>query len=549
MFLHITIHTERVFMITDLKFILYARKSTEGDDKQIQSIENQIKEMRRVAKAYNLNVVRELEPEKKSAKTPDKRPVFKQMVRLINRGEANAVLTYHVDRLSRNAQENGVIAQLMDDKKLKVIQTANSRYDEGDGLAYDLEASMSRKFSKDLSYKVAWGMSLKIAKGGIAGPSPQGYLNDKLHKTIKVDKVRFPLVRKMFDMYLSGHSVSQIKKAMDEIGYTTPKRKSWGGIPISESGIYAILTNQKYAGIVPNAFNPDEPGVGKYPHMVTVQEFDQVQKMLGRKGKARMITSNTLKGFPYRGLLRCGECKLSITISEKKKVLKSGAINYHTYYHCTHKNKDCSQRFNMRKEILEQKIQLVADCYSLTPELYGWGMRALEEIAQKEKQFRGEAETMQFDTIKSLETKLSNMISLFSSGDITKEEFRTASQPIKNEISERKQEQLDNFERSKNWYELVGNALEDLTDYSTKVQLNDFAEQNRLLKMLGKNLFLFNGDLYYEPYPWLKPIENALRDLEGEFHTVRTNDLQIENAKISEIFPSWYPGLELNQRP
>ena len=75
------------------KFFLYARKSTDVEDKQVRSIEDQISELRAFAKQENLNIVEEL-VEKQSAKIPG-RPIFNDMLNRIEGGEANGILAWH----------------------------------------------------------------------------------------------------------------------------------------------------------------------------------------------------------------------------------------------------------------------------------------------------------------------------------------------------------------------------------------------------------------------------------------------------------------------
>ena len=89
------------------KFFLYARKSTDVEDKQVLSIEAQITELRAYAKQENLDVVEEL-IEKQSAKIPG-RPIFEKMLERIERGEVNGILAWHPDRLARNSDRKSVV--------------------------------------------------------------------------------------------------------------------------------------------------------------------------------------------------------------------------------------------------------------------------------------------------------------------------------------------------------------------------------------------------------------------------------------------------------
>ena len=102
------------------KFFLYCRKSTDVEDKQVLSIEAQITELREFAKRENLQVV-EVFIEKQSAKIPG-RQVFNEMLKRIEKGEVNGILSWHPDRLARNSIDGGRIIYLLDTGKLKYLE-------------------------------------------------------------------------------------------------------------------------------------------------------------------------------------------------------------------------------------------------------------------------------------------------------------------------------------------------------------------------------------------------------------------------------------------
>jgi len=87
------------------KYFLYARKSTEDDDKQVMSIEAHLFELREFARKENLEILKEFQ-ESKSAKTPG-REQFAEMMMRIDAGEANGILAWHPDRLARNSIDGG----------------------------------------------------------------------------------------------------------------------------------------------------------------------------------------------------------------------------------------------------------------------------------------------------------------------------------------------------------------------------------------------------------------------------------------------------------
>ena len=78
------------------KYFLYARKSSESEDRQMLSIEAQIQELRDFAHKNKLEIVKVF-TESMSAKAPG-RPVFNQMLLELEQGEASAILAWHPDR-------------------------------------------------------------------------------------------------------------------------------------------------------------------------------------------------------------------------------------------------------------------------------------------------------------------------------------------------------------------------------------------------------------------------------------------------------------------
>ncbi|MEX0910111.1 MAG: recombinase family protein, partial [Candidatus Paceibacterota bacterium] len=102
------------------KYFLYARKSTEDDDKQVMSIEAQLFELREFARKENLEILAEFQ-ESKSAKTPG-REQFAIMMTRIEEGEAEGILSWHPDRLARNSIDGGRVIYAVDTSKISSLR-------------------------------------------------------------------------------------------------------------------------------------------------------------------------------------------------------------------------------------------------------------------------------------------------------------------------------------------------------------------------------------------------------------------------------------------
>ena len=93
--------------------LLYARKSTDVEDKQALSIDAQLVELRQFAEREQIHIVSEL-IEKESAKAPG-RPIFNALLGRIEAGEAEGILAWHPDRLARNSVDGGRVIYLLDE--------------------------------------------------------------------------------------------------------------------------------------------------------------------------------------------------------------------------------------------------------------------------------------------------------------------------------------------------------------------------------------------------------------------------------------------------
>ena len=102
-----------------IKYFLYCRKSTDEPDRQVLSLESQ--ETEALRKFGNLKIIK-LPHESVSAFAPYKRPTFKDIIERIKDGEAQGIIAWHPDRLSRNPIDAAQIIYLLDIGALKDLK-------------------------------------------------------------------------------------------------------------------------------------------------------------------------------------------------------------------------------------------------------------------------------------------------------------------------------------------------------------------------------------------------------------------------------------------
>ena len=177
------------------KFFLYARKSTDVEDKQVLSIEAQITELRAFVKQNGLNII-ETFIEKQSAKIPG-RPIFGEMIKRIEKGEADGILAWHPDRLARNSVDGGQIIYLIDCGRIAALKFPQFWFEPTPQGKFMLNIAFgqSKYYVDSLSENTKRGLRQKVKRGEYPGPAPIGYINDSRTKTVVVDRKKAKIIR------------------------------------------------------------------------------------------------------------------------------------------------------------------------------------------------------------------------------------------------------------------------------------------------------------------------------------------------------------------
>jgi len=312
-----------------MKYFLYCRKSSESEDRQVLSIDSQQSELQRVFGAQeNIRIV-EVLVESYSAKAPG-RPIFDRMLSRIERGEADGIITWHPDRLARNSIDGGRIIHLLDRNILKDLKFSTFTFENNSQGKFMLSIMLgySKYYVDSLSENVKRGNRAKIERGWRPNLAPLGYVNEKSTKTIIRDPVHFPLIRRIFELMLTGtYSPRHIAiLARDQWGFQTPQRRRIGGKPMGMSTVYKILSNPFYTGVIVWG---GQTYPGRHEAVVSIDEFERVQEILGKSNRRRPQRHD----FPFTGLIRCGACGLMITAEHKVNRFGSRYI----YYRCTNR--------------------------------------------------------------------------------------------------------------------------------------------------------------------------------------------------------------------
>ena len=337
-------------------YCLYARKSTENDEKQALSIESQVKEMLAIAERDELKVV-EIKRESHSAKNSGERPVYNELIQGLKNDEYQGIITWQTDRLSRNAGDLGILVDLIDQKRLAEIRTYNQVFTNSpnDKFLLMILGSQAKLENDNRAINVVRGMKTKCEMGVRPCMTPLGYFNDPLHakgmKVITLDPERAPIIKKMFEMSASGLSGRKILDWVDKQGF-----RSRYGNKLTLSILYGTLNNPYYYGRFEWPVKSGNWYDVSHESIVSKELFDKVQARFKAMPKGRTGT----KHFDFTGTMKCGECGSSITAEEKWKTLSDGSKKKYIYYLCTkYTKRNCTQSTINEKQLIPQLVSLM----------------------------------------------------------------------------------------------------------------------------------------------------------------------------------------------
>jgi DNA invertase Pin-like site-specific DNA recombinase len=506
------------------KWAKYRRKSTEADDRQAASLESQDRELDELAGRDGTIVSEEFNfSEAHSAKHAGKRPVFNHLLDLIERGKVNSLLAWSANRISRNAIDAAQVVDLMDRGKLLEVRTPSQsfRNTPQDKFMLALFCMQGKLENDNKGVDVVRGLKNKAIGGGRSGPAPLGYknfTNERGQKSIVPDPERFHIIRKMWTLMLTGdHSVAEIMRIVnDDMGLRTPKRKNGSGAKkLTKSLAYYILVRPFYCGEFEFPLGSNNHYKGTHVPMITREEFDRVQILLGRKGRPRPKT----REFVYRGPITCGECKGSVTAEEKHHCVCSNCKHKFSYshrtdcpkcatdmenmknpvtrdyilYHCAKRtNPNCTQGC-INQDELERQLEKELAKLEISPKFKGWALDVLKRQNANESADREMIMKIQRKDYDAVVEKIDNLIDMRAGNEIDEDEYRRKKAVLLAEKARVYALLGDTDKRIENWIEVAErgfNFAETACERFNADKSEDLHVRKEVFATLGSNYTL-----------------------------------------------------------
>jgi site-specific DNA recombinase len=533
------------------RYIIYCRKSSESDERQVQSLSDQINILLPFISQKRFEIYSDPLQESKSAKAPG-RPLFDQMIQFVEHGYANGIILLNPSRLSRNTVDTGRVIFLMDQGKLLEVVTPQQtfRNNPSDRFILNLLCSQAKLENDNKSVTVKDAMRLKAERGDFPGRARVGYINNRAknqgQRDISAHPIYFSLMRKLIDLALTAnHGVQTLCKRAEEMGI----RSDTGRI-IGKSSLHRYLRDPFYTGrfIYRNRLYK-----GNHPALMTDDEFNLLQDIIERKGKPKVQYHDV----PLNGIMHCGECKFSITAEFKTKHYKNGTSQTFAYYRCTKKSKQirCSQSYVSQTKLNNQIIEELQH-FELEKEFAQWAFDALEEVKGEEHNTNESSNKALQAALDGIEKRINNLIELKISPNnhdgslLSDDELSTRKQLLLQEklkISD----QLCKTANDESWAEIGRDNFSLALIAAIKFKFGEKDDKKSILKTVGSDLIIQDQKLQFQPRYLFIKYRMGVKKTKEEIERFGLNNSLINQSNLEYFIKNsiWYPKRDSNPRP
>lgn len=294
-----------------LKYVMYLRKSTEDEKRQVRSITDQERDCVELGRRLGLNIV-EIISEQKSAKKPNNRPAFTSMLKRLRAKEFDAVIAWHPDRLARNMVEAGKIIHMLDTDVIKDIRFYSHQFsnDANGKMLLGMLFVFSKHYSDDLSAKSKRGVRGNLRDYKSGGTPKHGYIRD-VEGVYRTDGDNFTIIQKAWHMRAEGVNQEEICDYINSQGYQKHIATKGGHVTVkmTDSVLSNIFKDTFYYGELVQAGQTVDLVEAPVPFVAMIDRelFFKVRELSNSRRRTSKLSRKPF--LPIRYMVFCDVCQ------------------------------------------------------------------------------------------------------------------------------------------------------------------------------------------------------------------------------------------------
>lgn len=466
-----------------MKAIIIARVSTEEQREAGNSLPAQVARLENYCKHKGFTVIKTCSFDE-SAYTDDRTEFDNIINYILEQNEKIAICCDKVDRLSRNVFDKRISLlyekALNDQIELHFVsdgQVITSRISAVEKFNFSISLGLAKYYSDAISDNVKRAMEQKLRKGEWPAKAPYGYKNIRHpdgSPDIVIDEYPAQLIKRLFELYAtSGYSMELLSQ----------KFKVDHGLNWPKGYIGKILSNPFFHG---EMIVKDKLYAHRYPPIISKELFMTVQHI--KDGFSKKPFRYAGKPYIYRGLIRCGDCGLSITPEQHK-----GKV----YYHCTqYKGKHNAQWF--REETLTETIGHVFKSLQMPKEIVDELVQTLNEVNQEKETFYLKELDQATSEQKRITKMMDNLYMDKLQGSITESVYDKFYTQFKEQLSQI-DARLTGLQAAEKDYYITAKYVLDLANRAYDLfESSEVEERRQLIKLVLSNLRIEGENVLWE---------------------------------------------------
>lgn len=345
-----TTNSQRIFPKEKRRYVVYLRKSTDDEMRQVRSIEDQRTECLQLAKNLGVNIrTEDIFEERASAKQSGKRKVFDEMIFGFKTGKYHGLLSWSPDRLSRNMKEAGEIIEMIDLEQIQDLHFKTYQFENNPNgkMLLGILFATSKQYSDKLSVDVSRGITGAIRDGKYVGVAKKGYYVDANTGYFVPDTENWQLLRRAVLMRLKDNMTNQeVADFLNKAGFSYRKGQDdpYKKAKLDKKTVASMLSDPFYCGVYRygnNYTNLHE--VYSFVPLVTADEHIVLSRGIADSfNKAYAGRSTSAQRLEF-GVLRekviCDFCDTTMVFQRTKLKKGKNAGSYTISFYC--RNKTC----------------------------------------------------------------------------------------------------------------------------------------------------------------------------------------------------------------